>query len=249
MRKLASYVAVPMALVLPAVAAAPAGAAPCPPVNNCPPPTVTTLPATNVTDTTARLNGRINPNGGFATYVFEYGPTAAYGSFSSPVGMLQPGMTTRQHVTATITGLQPSTTYHFRLTAGSPAGPALGADMTFRTKARARKQPKLSLKVTPSRDRALPYEYTSTGRLTLPSGVSTKDGCSGKVSVQVKSRAKTISTRRVNVRSNCTYSSKVTFKARGRLKARGSLKVTARYAGNQFLKPATAKSARVRYGT
>lgn len=246
MRKLASYSGLPLALVLSAVAAAPAAAAPCPPDTNCPPPTVTTLAATNVTDTTATLNGTINGNGGAVSYAFAYGPTTTYGSLSAP-GAVQP-TTQPQSVSITVTNLQPSTTYHFRLTAASNTGAALGQDMTFTTTARVRKQPSLSLKVRPTRDRSLPYKFTSSGTLKLPSGVDEKDGCEGTVSVQIKSGKKTISTRRVKVTSNCTYKSSVTFKARGRLKARGSLKVTARYGGNQFLKSATAKSVRVRYG-
>jgi hypothetical protein len=246
-RKLASFVAMPLALAVFAAAAAPALGAPCPPDTNCPPPTVTTLPATNVTDTTAMLNGTVNGNGAAVTYVFAYGTSATYGSFSSPPGILAPS-TTPQSAAATITGLQPATTYHFRLTASSNTAPGVGADMTFTTKPRVRKQPRLSLRVRPTRDRSLPYKFTSTGTLTRPTGVSRSDGCAGTVSVQVKSGTKTISTRRVKVRSNCTYKSSVTFKSRGRLKARGTLKVTARYGGNQFLKSATAKSARVRYG-
>lgn len=249
MRKLASYVGVPLVLALSSVAAAPAAAAPCPPDTNCPPPTVTTTAATNVTDTTATLNGTVNGNGAAVTYVFAYGPTTTYGSLSNPPGALAPS-TVPQNVSATVTGLQPSTTYHFRLAATSTTAPGTpGADMTFTTKPRKRKQPSLTLKVTPKRDRALPYKFTSSGTLKLPSGVARSDGCSGTVSVQIKSGSKTISTRRVKVGSNCTYKSSVTFKSRGRLKARGTLKVTARYGGNAFLKTATAKTVTVRYGS
>jgi hypothetical protein len=120
--------------------------------------------------------------------------------------------------------------------------------MTFTTRPRVRKQPSLSLKVRPTRDRSLPYRFTSSGTLKLPAGVAGTDGCSGTVSVQIKSGAKTISTRRVKVGSNCKYKSSVTFKARGRLKARGTLKVKARYGGNQFLKTAASRTAKVNYG-
>ncbi len=244
-RKLASYAASTMVLALATVGAAPAAAAPCPPDTNCPPPTITTLAATNVTDTTATLNGTVNGNGGRVSYAFAYGPTTTYGSLSAP-GVVEP-TTQPQSVSTTVTNLQPSTTYHFRLTGASNTGAALGQDMTFITRPRVRKQPRLSLKVRPTRDRALPYRFTSSGTLTLPSDVSRSDGCSGTVTVQIKSGTKTVSTRRVKVGSNCNYRSSVSFKSRGRLKARGTLKVTARYGGNQFLRTAS-RSAKARYG-
>src|SRR3954447_23054159 len=45
-----------------------------------PKPASTTGGSTNVTQTTAALAGTVDPVGTPATYVFEYGPTAAYGS-------------------------------------------------------------------------------------------------------------------------------------------------------------------------
>lgn len=233
MRKLASFVAMPAALLT--VGAAPALGAPA----------VTTSPATNVTDTSATLNGTINGQGEAVAYSFAYGTSVAYGSFSQP-GFLPPS-NTPQPVSATVTGLRPNTVYHFRL-GSTGQQPVFGQDLTFKTKAPVRRQPSLTLKVRPARDRSLPYKFTSSGTLKRPAGVSKADGCSGTVSVQIKSGTKTISTRRVKVRSDCTYKSSVTFKSRGRLKARGTLKVTARYGGSQFLKSATSKSTRVRYG-
>lgn len=45
-----------------------------------PRPTVITDPATNVTPTSATLNGRINPQGRFAYYHFDWGTTTNYGN-------------------------------------------------------------------------------------------------------------------------------------------------------------------------
>src|SRR5262249_26225281 len=44
------------------------------------PPTATTLAPTEVQQTSARLNGSVNPNGADTHYYFEYGPTTSYGS-------------------------------------------------------------------------------------------------------------------------------------------------------------------------
>lgn len=66
-------------------------------------------------------------------------------------------------------------------------------------------------------------------------------GCSaGVVSVQVKRGATTLSTRRTNLRRNCTYSSSVTFTNRRRLGSSGRLRFTARFLGNAVLTRATA---------
>ena len=79
-------------------------------------PTVVTLAATDVTATTARLNGTVTPNGTNTTALFDYGATQAYGSqaTASP----NPGAgASPVAVSATITGLTCNTSYHFRLVA------------------------------------------------------------------------------------------------------------------------------------
>jgi hypothetical protein len=49
-----------------------------------PPPTVFTGGATLIGSTVATINGSVNPNGGFTTRFFQWGPTAAYGK---PAGL------------------------------------------------------------------------------------------------------------------------------------------------------------------
>ena len=104
----------------------------------------------------------------------------------------------------------------------------------------------LSVKVAPKRDRRSPYRYRTTGKVTLPAGIKASDGCAGKISVQIKRGKKTVSTRRVKLRANCTYLSRVTFTSK-RLKGRGRLKVTVRFLGNSRLLPKTAKPVYVRF--
>ena len=112
-----------------------------------------------------------------------------------------------------------------------------------------RKSPRrLTAKVTPKRDAALPYDFRTTGTLTRPSGVSRANGCSGRVTVVVKVGKKTISRRTTALRSNCTYRTSVRFRDRERIGEENSLRFTARFQGNKALKAKQAKTVRVSLG-
>ena len=93
---------------------------------------------------------------------------------------------------------------------------------------------RLSARTTPRRDTTAPYRFTTTGRLRLPAGVTPGQGCRGTVTVQIKAGRKTVSTRRVRLRSNCTYRSRVTFRIRQRLRPR-TLRRTVRFGGNAVM--------------
>lgn len=106
----------------------------------------------------------------------------------------------------------------------------------------------LSARVTPPADLRPAFSFTTSGRLTLPAGVSRAAGCNGRVSVQVKRGGTTISTRRVSLRANCTYSLRVSFASSRRFGTATRLKFTARFLGNALVAPTTAgaRFARVR---
>ena len=90
----------------------------------------------------------------------------------------------------------------------------------------ARFSPKISEKVSPSKDTKAPYRFRVTGTLTPPTGMSKSEACgAGVISTSVKAGKKTISTRRVNLKSNCTYSSTVSFANRSRFGKAKSLKL------------------------
>ena len=81
----------------------------------------------------ATVGGQVNTGGGTGTWKVEYGTTRSYGRRSGPHNA--PAASDDQDVMATITGLEPSTTYHYRFVAQNSAGTHAGADQTFRTAA------------------------------------------------------------------------------------------------------------------
>ncbi len=94
------------------------------------PPLVTTNPATFIASFSARLNGSLNPHGLTTTFHFEYGTTTSYGLTTPP--QTQTGNTFR-NVSANISSLTASTTYHFRIVASNGDGTSFGGDRTFTT--------------------------------------------------------------------------------------------------------------------
>jgi len=112
----------------------------------------------------------------------------------------------------------------------------------------ARRRGKLSARVTPAADRRGPFRFRISGRLTLPSAITRSVGCTGRVSVQIKRGSTTLSTRRVTLAKDCTYSTRVLFANARRFARAKRLKFTARFLGNNRVLPTTAAArfARVR---
>lgn len=84
-----------------------------------------------VTSTSARLRGVVHPRGQSTTWRFDCGPTTSYGNQTAQQ-TISPNSDARR-VTATISGLQPGTTYHFRVTATNVIGTRTSGDVTFTT--------------------------------------------------------------------------------------------------------------------
>ncbi len=99
------------------------------------PPTVTTGSAGAVAATTATLNGTVSSNGASTTVTFPFGPTTGYGSSAAATQNPLPAAASGVPVSATLSGLDCNTTYHFRAVGVSTAGTANGADATFTTTA------------------------------------------------------------------------------------------------------------------
>jgi hypothetical protein len=90
--------------------------------------------ASQITATTAVLNGTVDTNVADSAWYFRYGPTTSYGTYTkvSVIGAVN------DRVSIQITGLQPSTTYHFQLVVGEGSYPIqyhLSDDGTFTTAA------------------------------------------------------------------------------------------------------------------
>jgi hypothetical protein len=94
-------------------------------------PSVSTGAAATVGYGTATLTGSVTPHGSNTSYYFQYGPTRAYGAQTAiaDAGAGENPVTVR----VPVSGLQPITTYHFRLIAVNAAGAATGLDKTFVT--------------------------------------------------------------------------------------------------------------------
>ncbi len=114
---------------------------PAPPVETPPPepPPVETTPvvlgesASSVTSTTVALAGTIEREPTVTEhYYFEYGEAEGYGH-STVGGEVAPGAGEAAVGPEVITGLNPGTTYHYRLVAVSASGEGDGEEKTFRT--------------------------------------------------------------------------------------------------------------------
>jgi hypothetical protein len=86
-----------------------------------------------VTQTTAAINATVNPNGLQTSYILEVGTeveghilyTPSFGEVGSGTLGVELGFA--------LTGLQPGTTYHYRIVAQNEDGTVFGADQTFAT--------------------------------------------------------------------------------------------------------------------
>ncbi|MBI5387511.1 MAG: PQQ-binding-like beta-propeller repeat protein [Verrucomicrobia bacterium] len=94
-------------------------------------PVLGSLGASNVTTTAATLLGRVNPNGAASGAWFEWGTNTSYGSNTAVIANLTGSAAIA--VSNVLTGLEPNSTYHFRLVATNSAGVTRGDDQTFTT--------------------------------------------------------------------------------------------------------------------
>ena len=94
-------------------------------------PTVTTDPPSDITETTATLNGTIDPGGIQSSYRYEYGLDTNYGQNTALVdaGSGNGANTAPQG----ISGLDPNTTYHYRIIGSNSSGPIVGEDVPLTT--------------------------------------------------------------------------------------------------------------------
>jgi hypothetical protein len=93
-----------------------------------------TGPASAITATSAIVSGFVNPDGQPATYAFELG---VYAGVATQYGIVLSGQagagTTLLERSLTLTGLQPGTTYAYRISGASGFGTVEGTPLTFTT--------------------------------------------------------------------------------------------------------------------
>ncbi|RYY92986.1 MAG: hypothetical protein EOO11_20485, partial [Chitinophagaceae bacterium] len=102
-------------------------------------PAVTTIGAASITVGGAVLMGAVNPSGLETTAYFEYGLSSAYGS-TVAVTLSPADGTIAQSVSGILSGLQPDTTYHYRLVATNSLGNT-STSGSFTTPTSAQAQP------------------------------------------------------------------------------------------------------------
>jgi hypothetical protein len=95
----------------------------------------TAVTASSITQTSAVLSGTVNPEGSPASYTFEIGlETAAGIQYNIEISGELPAGTQPDTVAATIEGLTPGTTFHYRLSSSvANKGTIHGEDETFTT--------------------------------------------------------------------------------------------------------------------
>jgi hypothetical protein len=96
-------------------------------------PAAVTGPASVGTETTTVVEGTVNPDQTkISSCSFQYGISATYGSEVSCASFPATGVTAST-VTATLAGLAPGTTYHYRVLSTNEVDTSYGADETFTT--------------------------------------------------------------------------------------------------------------------
>ena len=142
---------------------------------------VVTEAATAVTRNGATLNGSFDPAGEATSYYFEYGLDASYGQTAPAApksGGSGSGSTPGSEL---IAGLQPGTTYHYRIVAENAVGTTRGEDVTFST-------PPAVLGVTTTPATAIDLDSATLNGSFDPDGQATKYffqyGVGGKFSNQ-----------------------------------------------------------------
>ena len=94
-------------------------------------PTITGVSVSDTTSSEATVSAEIYPHGELATYRVEYGPSDAYGSSTTEASIsVQHGPADIQ---ARLTGLTPSSEYHYRIVATNQTGSEHSSDATFMT--------------------------------------------------------------------------------------------------------------------
>jgi len=137
---------------------------------------------------------------------------------------------------------------------GGGTQPVQGGDGTQPTQggtepASAKPAPRsLGAKVKPSTAKKFPYRYAVTGKITLPAGVTARQGCVGKVTLTITRGKKKLASTSATVTAKCAWKAKLTLRTRKLVPGRsGKLAITPAFGGNNALNKYTAKPLTIRY--
>jgi hypothetical protein len=90
--------------------------------------------ATSITPSGVRVHATVNPEHSLTSFRIEYGTSTSYGSTAPEPNAEVGEQSVDTAVATTLTGLQPATRYHYRVSAENGVeGPQTGADATFIT--------------------------------------------------------------------------------------------------------------------
>jgi Domain of unknown function DUF11 len=101
-------------------------------------PVVITGVASQVTKSSAKLSGIVNPAGLATTYSIQYGTSKKYGKTAK--GKTLAAGTSAKGIVISVKGLKAGKTYHFRIVATNAIGTSRGQDVTFKTKKKKKKK-------------------------------------------------------------------------------------------------------------
>ena len=132
-------------------------------------PAVVTGASSELTTTSASVEGTVTPLGLQSGYYFEYGTTGSYGlrSPSGAPGVVGNGYAAKV-VSAKLKDLTPGTVYHYRLVAVNAAGTTYGSDRTFSTT--SSDQRRAYEMVSPTEKTAVPTDAYFSGFKARPDG-------------------------------------------------------------------------------
>jgi hypothetical protein len=142
-------------------------------------PAVSTGQATSIASSSATLSGTFtNPDIASGSAFYQYGTTTEYGS-QTPAQAIGAD-TSQAPISATVTGLSPGTTYHFRAVVANAIGTVLGGDQTFKSATKSGTTPTAAgvapvlaaLAVHPSKVRPYPNKGASLIAKSRPRGAT-----------------------------------------------------------------------------
>ena len=175
------------------------------------PPTVTSVPASDVTTTTARIGGTVNPHGSRTSVLLEWG--TASGSYTTQSDRLSVGDGNKPvDISGTLVELKPGTQYYYRLRAGSSDGEAVSVERSFTTQA---------LPGTGTGDTTTPGEPTAS---TVPPVAPPVDPGTAPLPAPISVSCKRSTAKRITCKAGVSAAAKVTVRIgrNGKVFARGT---------------------------